>query len=537
MAARERGARIVAIKPSVEPDAGMADLWVPVRPGTDAALALAMLHVVIREDLIDHDFVARWCHGFEELAAHVRQFPPAWAERITGLPAARIEELARTYATCPRAAIDVGNGLEHAPSSSDAIRAIASLMAITGHLDRPGTNLLKLPPKPRTLDITLPERCTEELLDRLVAPEFPRPFQPFTEGPTSAYYRILESVLTEEPYPIRSLIAPGTQPLASTRGTRRVQAALEKLDFFVIVDVARTAEMPWADIVVPVSSGYESDHPFQLGPNWLMATNRVIPPLGPGKSTIEFFLDLGKAMGYGGDFWQGEVQACMDEQLAPLGLDMAGLRAKPNGLVLPLPQPEYEKYERVFSRPSTRLDRSPFLPQGKVALFNTTFAAAGFSPLPGWREAPESLTATPELAERFPLIFSDYHTSKNFSASWQRNVPYLRELSPEPLLHIHPETAEARGIRDGDRVRVSSPHGWLRVKAGLYPGIRPDTVMLLHGWWQGCAELGMEDLPLMDGGANANLLYSVDPDTAYDPLVTAMASQTLVEVVKEEVPT
>jgi anaerobic selenocysteine-containing dehydrogenase len=534
IAAKERGARIVSIKPSVEPDTGMADEWLPVRPGTDAALALAMLHVVIRDDLVDHDFVRDWCYGVDELAAHVRQYSPAWAEPITGVPAAQIETVAREYATTPKALIEAGNGLEHAPSACDAIRAVAMLMAVTGHLDRPGTNLLKLPPKKRPKDITLRERYTPELLSKLIGPEFPLPFQPFVEGATSAYYRIWESVLTGEPYPVRTIITPGTQPLPSTRGTKNVLAALEKLDFFVVVDVARTAEMPWADIVMPVATTYETDHPFQLTPGWLMSTNRVIPPVGVNKSMIEFFLDLGVAMGYGEDFWHGDITACMDDQLEPMGLTMEALRQKPSGVKTQPPPPEYEKYDRVFRRPSLRLDKGPFLPQGKVALYNTLFEQAGYAPMPEWREPPESLTATPELTATYPLLLSDYHTSKNFSASWLRNVPLLREIQPEPLLHIHPDAAQARDIHTGDWVKVASPHGWIRVKAEIYPGIRPDTVMLLHGWWQGCQELDMEDYPLADGGANVNVLYSVDPERAYDPLVTAMTSQTLVQVKKSD---
>ncbi len=530
--AKRRGATIVAIKPSVEPDVGMADIWLPVRPGTDAALALAMLHVVIEGDLVDHEFVNRWCHGFDRLKEHVRRYSPQWAEAISGVPAARIEAVAKRYAATPRAAIDVGNGLEHAPAAGDAIRAIGMLMAVTGHLDRPGTNMLSLPPKKAPKNITLKERYTEALVDKLVGPEFPTVFQPFLEGTSSAYYRILESVLTETPYPVRGIIAPGTQPLVSTRGTKNVLAALEKLDFFVVADVARTAEMPYADIVLPVATGYEVDHPFQWGPDWIMATNRVIDPLGPYKSTFEFLLDLGTAMGYGDDFWHGDMAAALDDQLEPLGIDMATLRGQPNGIATPPETSEYEKYNAVFRRPGTCLDRKPFLPQGKVALYGTTLEAAGFSPMPEWREPPESLSGTPELAETYPLILSDYHTSKNFSAAWQRNVPHLREIQPEPVLHIHPDTAAARQIENNDWVSVTSPHGWLKVRAELYPGIRPDTVMLLHGWWQGCRELGMADYPLGDGGANVNTLYSVDPAKAYDPLITAMASQTLVRVEK-----
>jgi len=223
VAAKKRGARIVAIKPSMEPDAGMADVWLPLRPGTDAALALAMLHTVVGEDLIDRDFVRDWCYGYDEFKEHIRQYTPEWGERITGVPARQITDIARLYATTKAASIDLGNGVEHTPSSNDAIRAIAILIAITGHLDKPGCNLIGgtpdvIQPRPDSR----PDLFTRELVDKLVGPEFPPAFQPFLEGPASAYYRVLESVLTEKPYPIRAIIAPGTQPLASTRGTKNV---------------------------------------------------------------------------------------------------------------------------------------------------------------------------------------------------------------------------------------------------------------------------------------------------------------------------
>lgn len=534
IAAKQRGAKIIAIKPSVEPDVGLADIWMPVRPGTDAALALAMLHVVIGEDLIDHAFIETWCYGFNRLKAHVLQFTPEWAEKICGVSASQIIEVARLYATTTRATIDLGNGVEHTPSSSDAIRAVALLMAVTGHLDRPGANLFTPPPGNIPRNITLKERYSEELLDKLVAPEFPREFQPFLEGPASAYYRVLESVLTEKPYPVRTVIAPGTQPSVTTRGSKNVIAALKKLDFFVVVDVARTADMPYADIVIPVATTYESDHPFHITPNWLMATRKVIEPVGSGKSIYEFFLDLGVAMGYEKEFWNGNMDDAMDDQLAPLGIDIEALRQQQTGVTYPPVEHVYEKYETAFTRPSPRLGKLPFLPQGKIALYNTTFEAAGFSALPNWHEPPESLSGTPELTDRYPLILSDYHTSKNFSASWQRNVPGLREIQPEPMLHIHPDAAAARNIKDNEWIKVTSPYGWMKVKAEIYPGIRPDTVMVLHGWWQGCKELGIEDYPLLDGGANVNTMYSVDRDKAYDPLITAMTSQTLVQVEKWE---
>lgn len=533
--AKRRGAAIVAIKPSLEPDSAMADIWVPVRPGTDAALALAMLHVILDEELIDRAFIDRWCFGFDELCGHVRQYTPQWAEAITGVDAELIYRVARLYASTERACIDLGNGIEHAPSSCDAIRAVACLMAVTGHLDRPGCNVFRTPPAhpvPRSLQRR--DLYTPELIEKLVAPEFPLPFQPFWEGPSSAYYRTIESVLTGKPYPIRALIAPGTQPSVSNRGSKNVIEALKAVDFFVVADVMRTAELPYADVVVPVTTPYESNHPFGMQSNMLIPHNRVVEPLGDYKSTFEFFLDLAVAMGYGDDFWHGDVDEMENYRLEPLGITVDELRRHPLGLEIAEKTPaRYEKYDEVFARRSTRLTGAPYLPEGKVALYSTAFAEAGFAPMPVWREPPESLTGTPDTACRYPLILSDYHTTKTYSASWLRNIPPLREAAPQPTLHIHPDTARARGISDGDPVRVQSPHGWLRVRAEYCEGIRPDTVMMAHGWWQGCRELGLEDMPTGDGGANVNALYST-ADSAYDPLVTAMSSQTLVEVTRDE---
>ena len=532
--AKERGAKIVSIKPTVEPDAGMADIWVPIRPGTDAALGLAMLNVVVNEDLVDKAFVEKWCYGYNRFKKHVQQYPPQWAENITGLPSQQIIDIARMYAQTKRAAIDMGNGLEHSPTCSDAVRCIAILMAITGHLDRPGGNLLGGSPSkmPRVKTVHLRERYTREWIDKLVGPELPRPFQPFLEGTSSAYYKVLDSILTEKPYPIRTVISPGTQPSVSTRGSKRVIEALKKLDFYVVADVGRTADMDYADIVMPMSTPYEIDHPFEAISGHIMARNTVIEPIGETRSMFQFLLDLGVAMGYAKDFWNGDMTACMNYQLENFNMTIDDLRKHPTGIAFDKIPIQHEKYETVFKNKSPRLSHAPYLPQGKVAIYNTAFAEAGFSPMPEWREPPESFTGTPELTGKYPLLLSDYHTSKVYTAAWQRNVPYLREIDPHPRLQIHPDTAKARGIHHDDWIIVESPHGWMKVRAEIFPGTRPDTVMILHGWWQGCKELGLKDMPLLDGGANVNIMYSVDPEKAFDPLVTAMTSQTLVQVKK-----
>ncbi|MFC1948042.1 molybdopterin-dependent oxidoreductase [Chloroflexota bacterium] len=534
--ANDRGATLVVVKPQMQPDAAKADIWMPVRPGTDGALALAMLNVVINENLYDREFVDKWCYGFDKIVPHIQKYTPEWGETITGLPAEQIRKVARLYARTKAACIYAGNAFDQAVSSNNAVRAVAILIAITGHLDRPGCNLAPTynPNMPRAKSVHIRDRYTQEIVDKLVGPEIPTCFQPFIEGTSSAYYKCLDSILTEKPYPVKAIIAPGTQPTVITRGTSRVIEALEKLEFFVVVDVMQNASMPWADIVIPVATMYESNHPFEGGMgNWLMARNQVVERMGDYKSDYEFWLDLAVKMGYGDDFWNGSIEDCMNYQLKNFGITVEELRKHPTGIVFESVKPEHEKYERLFSTPSPRLSRAPYLPQGKVAIYNTAFEENGFNPLPEWVEPPESPTATPDLLKRYPLVLSDTHTSEVFNAGWLRNVPYLREIQPDPWLHINPKTARARGIEDGDWVIVESPHGSMKVKARYFPGISPDVVMSLQGWWQSCDELGKPGYPLVDG-AGTNSLYSTDPEKAFDPLVTAMPKQTLVEVRKAD---
>ncbi len=533
--ARERGAKLIVIKPEMQPDAALADRWIPIRPGTDGALALAMLHVIINETLFDSTFTEKWCYGFDRLVPHIQQYSPQWAAAITGLPADEIVDLARSYATTKAACINIGNAFDQIVDSSNAVRTVAILMAITGHLDVRGGNLITPIPStmPRLKTVHLRERYTQEMVNKLVGPEIPLPFQPFMEGTASAYYSCLNSILTEKPYPIRSIIAPGTQPSVITRGPKNVQAALEKLEFFVVLDVMENAAMPWADIVIPVASMYESDHPFEASmANWLMARNQVIDRLGDYKSDYEFWLDLAVAMGYGKDFWDGNIEKCMDYQLENFKLTMKDLRQYPTGIVYENGPYKSGEFEKLFTARSPLLSGAPYLPQGKIAIYNDYFDQNGFKPLPEWTAPPESPAATPELLSRYPLTFTDHHTSDVYNAGWLRNIPYLREIHPDPWLHIHPETAKVRGIKDGDRVIVESAHGSIKLRAVYFPGIRPDTVTGLQGWWQECRELGLPGFPLMENGANTNLLYSTDPEKAFDPLVTAMPKQTLVEVRK-----
>ncbi len=531
--AQERGTKLIVIKPALQPDAAKADIWIPIIPGTDAAFALAMLNVIVTENLYDKNFVTKWCYGFDKLVNHIQHYTPEWAAPITGIPSTTIREVSRMYGSAKSACITAGNAFDQTVNSNNAVRAIATLIAITGNLDRPGGNVV---PATGTMPMIKPvhirERYTQQWVDNLVGPEIATCFQPFMEGTSSAYYRCFDSILTEKPYPVRTVIAPGTQPTVITRGTPRIIEALKKLDFFVVIDVMENASMPWADVVIPVTTMYECDHPFEVTGNWIMARNKVVEPLGNYKSDFQFWLDLAVKMGYGDDFWNGDIKACMNYQLENFEMTIDELRKYPTGIIYEPGQIVFEKYEQTFATPSPRLSKAPYLPQSKVAIYNTSFEENGFNPLPEWIAPPEGPSSTPELLTKYPLVFFDTHTSDVYNHGWLRNIPLLRELEPDPWIYIHPDTAKERGIEDGDWANIESPHGRIKARAVFFRGINPKVVMGLHGWWQGCDELELSGYDLLDGGANTNLLYTTDPKKAFDPVVTAMTKQTLVEVKK-----
>jgi anaerobic selenocysteine-containing dehydrogenase len=535
MKAKERGAKIITIKPELQPDAAIGDIWVPIRPSTHTALALAMLNIVVNEKLYDAEFVSNWCYGFDKFVPHIQKYTPEWAAPITGVPVEQIKQITRMYATTKAACILPGNSLDQITDSNQATRAITILLAITGHLDRKGGNIVSqgtTMPKARTL-LNLHRLLNESWVEKLVAPEMAKGFEPFIEGPSSAYYKCFESILTGKPYPIRAIIAPGTQPPVSTRNPGLIIEALKKLDFFVTVDVMENSAMPWADIVMPVTTGYETDYPFQNTAAWIMARTKVVEPLGPYKSDYEFWLDLGTAMGYGENFWNGDIEACMDYQLENFGMKYKELREKyPVGIKYPPIPPVYEKYQGMFSSKKPWYVGTPFLPQGKVAIYNTQFEENGFNPMPEWVNPPELLTSDPEMAKKYPLAFFDAHTTDVYIHAWTHNLPSLRESVPDPWIHIHPDTAKKYGINEGDWVKIESPHGWAKAKAILFPGIRPDTVMGINGWWQGCDELGMPDYELGNGSPNTEVLFNADVKKAFDPMVSAMPKQTLVKISK-----
>ncbi len=551
----ENGAQTIDIRPMRDGMATHADIWVPVRPGTDCALAMSILNYIIVNDLYDHDFTDNWCNGFDKLADHIVDYTPEWAAEICGLEVAQIEQIAELMGTVKPMSIFCGNGIGDQQSDGHWAQACIDLIeAITGNIGIAGGAGASMTSAPSliptgSIDVLsdrLPASEEDEAngwmagVSKLVGPETPRWFQTMVtqeSGPTSAYFKGIMSILTEDPYPLRCIFAQSSNPLSATRQPKKVVEALKKLDLYIVMDTEWNSSCPYADYVLPACVNYESDKQFATKNfaegTWIGINQKIQEPLGESKSDWDYYCELAERMGYGDDFWHGDFDECLREQLADSGITLEELREKGQVFVerdepFEAQEPTYQNYEELFAN----------LPNGKVQCYNEWIGGqpncedtGTLEYLPVYHGPAESIAGTPDIAEEYPLVFSDVHAYRLCNHSYYVNVPYLRELQPEPWVKINPATAEKYGIADGDWVMVESPHGWVKLVARYFDCIAPDVLMSRRGWWEDCQELGLPGYGFEDGGSEVNVLYDSEVEN-FDPFHSAMSKQTLVKISK-----
>lgn len=477
--AREKGAKLIVVDPRPTATASRADLWLRIRPGTDAALALGMIDVIIREEIYDRDFMENWCVGFEALQGRAREYPVEKTAEITGLPAADIVEAARMFATIKPACLHtrLGSGAQHI-NSTQTSRAITILMALIGCVDVPGGNLLgdltggfkRVGMMPRLL--RLPPEIQGK---RIGAEEYPltaganAPFIGRAHTPSA-----VKAMLNGD---IKAFYVPGSNFVINESNSREVWEALKNLDFMVAVDFFRTPTAELADLILPAAHWLETDTPLdawqEMGPhlfNYVMGAQKVIEPEGECSDDRKIVFDLAKTMGLNTPW--GDISEFNDWRLEETGYTFSGLIDQPDHMIsFPV---SYRKYEqRNFRTPS-----------GKVELSSSILEAAGHDPLPSHIEPPESPVSTPGLFEQYPLILTTYR-HRAYEHTEYRQIESLRRLLPEPYLEIHPQTATDYGIAEGDNIRVETPHldTHVTAKARFVPELHPSVVAMLFGWW------------------------------------------------------
>jgi len=479
--------QLIVIDPKRTPLAKRG-IHIPIRPGTDCALALGMLNVIISENLYDKEFVEKYTKGFDRLVEHVKQYPPEKVEEITWVPAEDIRKISRIFATTKPAAIVPGtccidqhrNGLQNN-------RALALLQAVTGNIDLPGGWVTV--PFLRLNDLRLTE------ISEPIGAETYRMFHRFW-GRMSPYGQEMlfaDAVLTGKPYPIKALIVTGGNPALTLPESERVQQAMKKLDFMVVVDLFMTETAELADIVLPACSFVEkSGVGYVYGVTsalpYALLRKKLIEPLDESWPDWKFWSELGRKMGYGEFFpWKTEDEV-IEFLLKPSGLTLEQLaKQNPEGVYYAEKKYEVGKFRT---------------PSGKIELYSETLRENDYDPLPFHVEPSRSPVSAPQLAQKYPLILTTGARIPEYTHTQFRNVPGLRKMAPEPLAEIHPDTALKYGIKDGEMMAVETIKGKIKIKAKTTEDLAKGIVSVPHGWSE----------------ANVNVLTeldSLDPVTGY----------------------
>jgi len=466
MRALKNGAKLINVDPRKSFYAGRADLWLQIRPGTDGALAFGFHHVIIEEELYDKDFVENYIHGWDAFKERVmKDYPLEKVQEVTWVDKDLIREAARMYATTKPAAIQWGVPTEESINCTDFTRTAIGLMGITGNLDAPGGNALFVNPPTRTVaEFSRHKDLSKEVLaKRLGGEQFKLGARVAFINPKKAW----NSIVYGEPYQLKAGLLCGTNPVVSRANAREAYEALKKIGFLVVIDHFMTPTAELADIFLPAGTWLEQNH---VASNWkrhgYAFARQKCCEIGEAWQDHKIFQELGKRMG---QEWWPTVEDGLDYLLEPSGLTFEQFKEKGylQGEMV------YHKYrERGFSTPTRKLE-----------LWSTILEKWGRDPLPKYVEVPESPYSTPEVAKKYPYIFNSGLRTPTYFHSAGRMIPLLREIRPDPIAEVHPETAKKHGIEDGQWICIESPRGRIKQRAKLYDGIDPRVVTSEHGWW------------------------------------------------------
>ena len=459
--AKRHGARLIAIDPYRSLTAEKCHQHIALLPGTDGALALGQIHVLVREGWLDRDYIERHTLGFDELAARAQAYPPERVAQICGIEAAVVEQLASDWWSTRPAAIRLNYGMQRAHGGGNAVRLISALPALTGHWrDAAGGVLLSTSGAyPRdTIALQRPD---------LLAGRTPRTVNMSSIG---------DALASAEP-PIEALVVYNSNPVAVAPESGRVAAGFAREDLFtVVIEQFQTDTADYADYILPATTQLEHvDIHASYGHLYVLANNPAIAPLGEALPNTEIFRRLARAMAY-----DEPCFAETDEQIAAqafkregAGADLDWQRLKVSGWQrLALPETYAPFAEGGFPTPS-----------GRCELVSAAVGRLGLDPVPDYVPPYEGPTSNPELAARFPLAIIS-PPARNFLNSSFVNVESLRAVEGEPRLEIHPLDAAARGIETGDVVRVFNQRGEFELIARVSERARPGVVVALSIWWK-----------------------------------------------------
>jgi anaerobic selenocysteine-containing dehydrogenase len=457
--ARERRAKIIVIDPVRTETAALADDWICPNIGTDTALGLAMAHTIIKEGLYNKAFIEKWLMGFDEIRKHVEPLTPEWAEEITSLPANRIRDLARVYASTERAAIAEGNGMDMHSNGVDMVRMVCLLIALTGNIDKPGGNIF----------LSFISQNSLPTLKSKISPMGKTEFPLFPQVPFPVVKNRLLSDAPERP---RAMIVHHANPVLVQANRERTRQALEKLEFLMVVDIFPTATTDMADLVLPAAAPLEEvDYRAfsSIKGGFVSFREKVNDPPGQARSVFEIEYDLARRMGIEQSYPFRNAEEWLNFMLEPVQISLDDLRR--NQIIYRSPAVAFQKYEKNGFR----------TPSGKVECYSERFRNVGRQALPMFEYPHESGRTDPDLVNKFSLSATtrkpaEYVHTKLF------NLPTAGRHYPDPVVKMNTTDAENRGIKQDDLVEVESRRGKIRIKVKVTEEVKPGLATIDFGW-------------------------------------------------------
>jgi thiosulfate reductase/polysulfide reductase chain A len=499
--ALDRGAKLVYLDPRYTKTAAKATEWIPIRPGTDSAFLLAMINVIVTNQLADCEFVKQYVLGCDDIQSVMRKYTPAWAETITGVPAADIDRIAREYAAAKHNAMaHPGWRTSNFINSFQTERAIATLNALSGNVLTAGGCLsadvaeegagLGKPSQPSYPRISAP---------RLDGAPWKYPLVPLKLG---VFQELRDAVVSGEPYQAHGWFIARQNPILALPDRNKTIQAFNKMDFIATVDIILNDTAWYSDVVLPESSYLERYDPLLPVDGKAYIRQPVIEPQGDTHSALWIYKQLGERLGLGDYFQYEDEEDYIRQQLKPLGVSLEEVKEKGYA---EMPEDDEQSTEITFNTPS-----------GKIEVYSETLKNAGFSPWPTWEEPP-----APAEGE-FYLLTGKVAQHTQFGT---QNNQLLHKYSDEPRLWMNAATAAGKDLADGDWVEVTSNVGKVHIQLLATQGIRPDCVYMTPGY----GHLSKGLTTAFGIGASDSVLH----ETFTDPISGGQAlSQTFVTVKK-----
>jgi anaerobic selenocysteine-containing dehydrogenase len=501
-AARQRGAKLIVLDPRLSPQAEEADIWLPLRYGTDAAMLLGWLNVIINENLYDRDFVSKWTVGFEQLKQRVQEYPLGRVSEITGCKPERIRDAAVLYATGGPSGIPWACTTDMQKNSTSAARCQCILRAICGYLNK--SEIMQFP-NPDIVSITemeMFEALSEEKQDRQLGTEKNYILNFIgaraLRGPSKRVYgleyldlmgnhqanppAVFKAMRTGEPYPIKAFFSLANNALMSYSGQQSVYEGIMNQDLVVTYDHWLTPTAQLSDYILPGDIWMEREGiglPADAFSD-ILATNQLLKPPGEVKDEYWVIRQLALRMGLEAYFpWETQE-------------DVADYRVKASGET-------WDNYKKtLFHKPSAGFfdpftaGRGLATPSGKVELYSSVLAALGHDPMPYFSEPQQTRSGQPELAEQYPFVmFAGLREGCNYHTNLHQ-IDALRKIIPNPTALISPFDGGRYGITSDDLIWIETTTGKVLMRVCLDSSMQPDTIRIPHGWWYPEIEPGLE---------------------------------------------